>query len=52
MYDMSTLEIPQIYPLELSALLFVIKNQDFLNVQVIKFDIYDVNPHLPYHVSF
>ena len=49
---MSALEVLQSFPMQHTALLFVIGVTNYYNMLTMKFDTTNVKPHLPYHVSF
>jgi hypothetical protein len=49
---MSTLEVLQIFPMQHTALLSVIRVVNSSNHLTMNFDAIDVKPHLPYHVAF
>jgi hypothetical protein len=51
-YAMSALEVPQTCPSQRNALLSTLGAIEPIGSKVIKFDILDVKPHLPYHVAF
>jgi len=51
-YAMSALEVLQTCPSQWNALLSVLGALDPCGSKVIKFDVMDVNPRLPYHVAF
>jgi hypothetical protein len=49
---MSSLEVLQTCPSQRNAMLSTLGSLDPCGSKVIKFDIMDVKPHLPYHVAF
>jgi hypothetical protein len=49
---MSALEVLQTCPTQRNALLSALGALDSSGSKVIKFDVTDVQPHLPYHVAF
>jgi hypothetical protein len=51
-YEMSTLEVLQTCPSQRNALLSTLGSLEPSGSKVIKFDVMDVMPHLPYHVAF